>query len=109
MASNDRSDSGGPGGKAGFGFAGLGVAAFMVVCCGSAPLLIALAGGVGAAALLGAGGALVAALLAVVAVVAVVRRRRRRACELPSRGGKPAGRADSTADMPDIERVSTRA
>lgn len=61
----------------GLSAAGIGVAAFAVVCCAAGPLLLAVAGGLAVAAWLGIGTGL---LVVAAAVVAILTRRRRRAC-----------------------------
>lgn len=70
------------------GLAAVGVAAFLVACCGAAPLLVVLVGSltIGALAGIGAG---VLALAALVGVVVFLRRRR--ACEAPAPAATRAG------------------
>jgi hypothetical protein len=58
------------------GLAGLGIAAFAVICCAALPLLAALAGSVGIGTVLGAGAGLGAAVLLVGLVAAHGQRRR---------------------------------
>lgn len=62
------------------GLAAVGIAAFAIGCCASAPLLVGLAGGIAATTLVGAGATLLASLM-LMAVLVLVVRRRRRACD----------------------------
>lgn len=64
------------------GMAGLGLAAFMIVCCAAIPLLAALVGSVALGTMLGVGAGAVGAL--VLGGVAVAWARRRKACEVDS-------------------------
>lgn len=66
--------------------AGIGLAAFAVLCCAGLPLVGGLIGGLTLAGVLGIGaGVLIAAATVCVAVV-VVRARRERACDSPAAG-----------------------
>lgn len=72
------------------GLAGVGLAAFMVVCCAAFPLLAAFAGSVALGAALGVGAGVVALLVLGGLVVAAARRRR--VCEAePSQAGVISG------------------
>ncbi|MCA1699057.1 MAG: hypothetical protein LC790_09220 [Actinobacteria bacterium] len=62
------------------GLAGLGIAAFAVVCCAGLPLLAGLLGGIALGSVLGVG---VGALAVVIVSVIVARGRRQRACAPP--------------------------
>jgi hypothetical protein len=79
----------GPSGADKAGFAGVGIAALALACCGGLPLLFGLVGGLTLGALFGVGvGALL--LIAVVGMLVVMRARRRRACRVEASASAPS-------------------
>lgn len=65
------------------GLGAVGAAAFIVACCGSAPILAGLLSGIALTTFLGLGAAVIGAL-ALAGMVFFVRRARRRACVSPT-------------------------